>query len=108
MIDWNRVRELQEEIGKAEFSEVVMMFLEEADDVLGRMRNDASPTSLGNDCHYLKGAALNLGFQTLAGLCQSAETRAAQGDCNADIGEMQRCYTASKEALLLGLGKLAA
>jgi HPt (histidine-containing phosphotransfer) domain-containing protein len=108
MIDWNRVRELQDEIGKAEFSEVVMMFLEEADEVLARITNDNGPKPLGDDCHYLKGAALNLGFQMLAALCQNAEARAKHGDCTADIGEMQHCYRASREALLTGLGKLAA
>ena len=108
MIDWARVRELQNEIGKAEFSEVVGLFLGEADDVLARISQNDAPKALGDDCHYLKGAALNLGFQTLATLCQEAERRAKQGDSPINLAEIRRCYLASREALLAGLSSMAA
>lgn len=108
MIDWNRVRELQDEIGKDEFAEVVTMFLDEADEVLARITPAGGPALLRDDCHFLKGAALNLGFASLANLCQIAERRAKEGDCAIDLIEMRRCYQASRAALILGLADLAA
>jgi histidine phosphotransfer protein HptB len=108
MIDWDRVRELQDEIGKDEFAEVVTMFLDEAEEVLARISPTQGPKVLGDDCHFLKGAALNLGFSSLADLCQLAERRAKAGDCDVNIADMANCYTASREALLRGLADLAA
>jgi len=108
MIDWARVQQLQEEIGVGEFAEVLTMFLDEAEEVLARISPAQGAGPLGNDCHFLKGAALNLGFSALAALCQAAEKRAKLGDCTTDLDEMQRCYRASREALIAGLADLAA
>ncbi len=108
MIDWNRVRELQDEIGKDEFAEVVTMFLDEADEVLARIAPENGASPLGDDCHFLKGAALNLGFSTLASLCHSAERRAKDGDSNVNLIELRACYLASRESLIMGLADLAA
>lgn len=108
MIDWNRVRELQDEIGRDEFAEVVTMFLDEADEVLKRITPTGGAALLRDDCHFLKGAALNLGFSTLASLCQAAERRAKEGDCAINLIEMRQCYYASREALIMGLSDLAA
>jgi HPt (histidine-containing phosphotransfer) domain-containing protein len=108
MIDWARVRELQHEIGKPEFAEVVGLFLSEADDVLARISDDLPPKALGDDCHYLKGAALNLGFQRLAALCQEAERSAKLGDSPVNLPEIRHCYIASRQALLAGLSSVAA
>ena len=108
MIDWHRVRELQEEIGQDEFAEVVTMFLDEADEVLARITPAGGAALLRDDCHFLKGAALNLGFASLANLCQTAERRAKEGDCAINLIEMRKCYHASREALIMGLADLAA
>ncbi len=108
MIDWNRVRELQSEIGTDEFAEVVTLFLDEADEVLARISPAGGAAVLRDDCHFLKGAALNLGFQNLAALCHAAEKRAGEGDCTVNLAEMQQCYRASRESLLNGLADMAA
>ncbi len=108
MIDWDRVRELQEEIGQDEFAEVVTMFLDEADEVLARITPAGGAALLRDDCHFLKGAALNLGFASLANLCQTAERRAKDGDCAVNLIELRNCYHASREALIMGLADLAA
>lgn len=108
MIDWDRVRELQEEIGQDEFAEVVTMFLDEADEVLARVTPAGGAALLRDDCHFLKGAALNLGFASLANLCQTAERRAKEGDCAVNLIELRNCYHASREALIMGLADLAA
>ncbi|MDZ7904892.1 MAG: Hpt domain-containing protein [Cypionkella sp.] len=108
MIDWDRVHELREEIGNDEFAEVVMMFLEEADEVLARISTSAGAPVLRDDCHFLKGAALNLGFKTLAVLCQTAEKRASDGDLGANLDELRACYRTSRDHLLAGMADLAA
>jgi len=79
MIDWDRVRDLKAEIGEADFVEVAAMFLEEADEVIGRISPAHGAVALEKDLHFLKGAALNLGFAQLASLCQDGERRAPPG-----------------------------
>ncbi len=102
MIDWDRVAELRDEIGAESFDEVVDLFLTEADAVILRLRVDADPKTLESDCHFLKGAALNLGFKTLAAQCQLRETQAATGQVVADLSAVYDCYQASRQALLAG------
>lgn len=102
MIDWDRVAELRDEIGAESFDEVVDLFLTEADAVILRLRADADPKTLESDCHFLKGAALNLGFKTLAAQCQLRETQAATGQKVADLTMVYDCYQASRQALLAG------
>lgn len=108
MIDWDRVQQLREEIGRDEFAEVVMMFLEEADEVLARMAPNVEGPALRDDCHFLKGAALNLGFKSLAALCLRGEKRAQGVDCDTDLAEIRACYSASRDSLLAGLADSAA
>ncbi len=80
MICWDRVTELREEIGEDDFAEVADMFLEEVDEVIGRLKSNPHPSSLEEELHSLKGSALNLGFEALSKLCQSGERLAADGD----------------------------
>lgn len=102
MIDWDRVAELRDEIGVDSFDEVIDLFLTEADEVILRLRPDADRKVLESDCHFLKGAALNLGFKTLAAQCQLRETQAATGQEVADLSTVYECYQASRHALLAG------
>lgn len=102
MIEWERVNELRSEIGDDDFAEVVTLFLEEADDVILRMSAAAGAKALEADLHFLKGAALNLGFADFAALCQEGERRAAAGDTGVDLDRVCVCYHASKRALQAG------
>lgn len=99
MIDWTRVNELRDEIGADDLDEVVAMFLEEADEVILRIAPGDLAKSLEADLHFLKGAALNLGFAQFAALCQDGERRAAGGETGLDIAAVQECYALSKAAL---------
>ena len=92
MIDWDRVKELREEIGAEDFDEVVGLFLEEADECLARLAPDMSAKALSAELHFLKGAALNLGFAALSGLCQDGERRANAGDTRMDIEAVRSTY----------------
>lgn len=102
MIEWERVNELRSEIGDDDFAEVVALFLEEADEVILRLSAAAGAKALESDLHFLKGAALNLGFDDFAALCQDGERRAAAGDAGVDLGRVCACYLASKQALQAG------
>ncbi len=73
MIDWERVHELREEVGKDDFREVVELFLEEVEGVIARLRDSPDPLRFEDDFHFLKGSALNLGFSALADVCQLGE-----------------------------------
>jgi HPt (histidine-containing phosphotransfer) domain-containing protein len=108
MIDWGRVKELRDEIGADDFGEVVALFLEEADEVIARIAPTLGAKALEADLHFLKGAALNLGFADLAALCQEGERRAASGDVGVNVDPVSRCYQTSKAALGLGLAQALA
>jgi HPt (histidine-containing phosphotransfer) domain-containing protein len=73
MIDWARVRELRSEVGDEAFAEVTDMFLEEVDEVVARLQARPDPARFGDDFHFLKGAALNLGFSDMATHCSKGE-----------------------------------
>ena len=108
MIDWARVKELRSEIGADDFDEVVALFLEEADEVIARVAPAHGAKALEADLHFLKGAALNLGFAAFAALCQVGERRAAGGDFEVDICPVRSSYHESKIALRLGLAQCLA
>lgn len=102
MIDWGRVNDLAAEIGADDLAEVVALFLEEADEVIERITTEAGAGPLEADLHFLKGAALNLGFESFAALCQEGELRAATGDTAVDLVEICSVYSASKQAFAAG------
>ena len=78
MIDWPRVRELKDEVGEDGFEEVIELFLEEVEEVIEKLgTNDRS--QLEQDLHFLKGSALNLGFETFSNLCLEGERMSANG-----------------------------
>lgn len=105
MIDWTRVHELRSEIGEAGFAEVVDLFLEEVEAVLSRLDPAAGPGQLGNDLHFLKGCAWNLGFVEFGANCQTGEIDALANRCSDDrVAAIVTCYHASREAFLKGLG----
>lgn len=99
MIDWDRLRDLRGEIGDDAFEEVVAMFLEETDAVVGRLSADGGAKALESDLHFLKGSSLNLGFADLAQLCQDGERTAAMGGTDVDLDRVRDIYQASKSAL---------
>ena len=98
MIDWERVKELRGEIGPDDFAEVAAMFLDEADAVIARLSADGGAKQVEADLHFLKGAALNLGFSTLSAICQAGERRAAGGDASVDLDSVRQTYAGSKTA----------
>jgi HPt (histidine-containing phosphotransfer) domain-containing protein len=96
MIDWARISELEQEIGLDSFAEVVDLFLSEVEGTLTTLAPNGDRSGLHADLHFLKGAALNLGFTAFSALCQSGETLSAQGQADAvDLGAITACFHAS-------------
>lgn len=104
MIDWNRVIELRDEVGAEDLMEVVELFLEEVETVLGDLSKDVSNDELSSQMHFLKGSSLNIGFSDMAALCAQGETDAAAGNTDTiDLNTIQSCYATSKSAFLAEL-----
>ena len=102
VIDWDRIATLRAEIGTEGFAEVAEMFLDEADEVVARLRAGGPGPGLEAELHFLKGSALNLGFRELAGLCNTGEKRASKGEA-VDVARVIQSYAASRTALAAGL-----
>jgi HPt (histidine-containing phosphotransfer) domain-containing protein len=101
MIDWQRVETLREEVGPEDFAEVVELFLEEVDEVMRRLAAAPDPARLGDDLHFVKGSALNLGFAELGALCQAAELRVAEGRADeVPLAAILDCYALSRQLFL--------
>ena len=109
MIDWNRVIDLQEEIGADDFADVVDLFLDEMETELPKLRQGHGPGDLVAVLHFLKGGALNLGFTDFSNLCLKAEISAAEHrSAGVDVQEILGCYDKSRAAFVNGLAKGAA
>jgi len=109
MIDWARVSELRDEIGAEDFGEVVDLFLEEVESEIAALRLGYEPATLESRLHFLKGSALNLGFEAFSQLCQHGETAASKGHHNdIDVPATLVCFDQSKTTFLNGLNELSA
>ena len=107
MLDWERVKELHDEIGDAEFDEVVELFLDEVEEVLMRLHGHPEPSRLEEDMHFLKGCAWNLGFRRLGALCADAEQAATEGRAaDIDIAAVLGAYSDSKQPFIEGISRL--
>lgn len=80
------------------------LFLEEVEEVVTRLKQDADVNELENDLHFLKGSAMNLGFSEFSALCQDGELRAAEGRGDEiNLSKVVECYTVSKIAFVTDL-----
>lgn len=77
MISVERVEELKSEVGADDFAEIVTLFLADAEAVIERLRTARDPAEAEELLHALKGSALNIGFDALAGLCRDGQGAAA-------------------------------
>ncbi|MBP0483294.1 Hpt domain-containing protein [Sagittula salina] len=98
MIDWARVGELVDEIGAEDFEEVVELFLLEVDGAISALEAAAGNAVIVEEqMHFLKGAALNLGFEALAQLCLKGEKAAASGRADVvGLDEVRQIYRSSR------------
>ena len=99
MIDWSRVDELVEEIGAEDFGEVVDLFLDEVEGAIATFEGASTdPVIVEEQMHFLKGASLNLGFESLAQLCLKGEKAASSGDASAVTPDEVRATFESSRA----------
>jgi HPt (histidine-containing phosphotransfer) domain-containing protein len=98
MIDWSRVNELVGEIGAEDFGEVADLFLDEVEMAIVQLEGCAAdPVVTEEQMHFLKGAALNLGFATLAEICMKGEKSAVSGQPEAVTPiEVRQCFETSR------------
>jgi HPt (histidine-containing phosphotransfer) domain-containing protein len=100
MINWDKVEELRQDIGAEDFGEIVVVFLEEVELELSSLAQKPVE-GLGASMHFLKGSALNLGFEEFAEKCSLAEKLAAENSAaQIDLVALQSCYDASKDVFL--------
>lgn len=91
MIDWDRVDGLRDEIGEEAFADVVALFLRECDETVDGI---AAHGAAGPEVrHFLKGAALNLGFDALARVCDDPAS-------GADAGRLVSVYADTRAAFV--------
>ena len=108
MIDWEQVDELRTDMGDS-FDEIVEVFLGEVEDALARLDPAVGAAGLAADLHFLKGAALNLGFRAFAKLCAEGEGKANAGIvAPGNLDAVRSSYRESREAFLTGLSRRAA
>ncbi len=101
MINWKRVKELEGDIGADEIDGVVELFLDEVETVIGPLRAGAVGRNIEEDMHFLKGSALNLGFEVLGAMCSKGEKLAAGGQVEkVPIAEILVAFDASKTEFL--------
>lgn len=100
MINWDKVNELREDIGAEDFEEIIEVFLDEVEEELASLTTKPK-SDLGASMHFLKGSALNLGFQDFSEKCRIGEVFAAEGKAHdIDLSDLQSCYATSKQMFL--------
>ena len=101
MINWERVNELREEIGSDDFDEVAEIFLEEVEEVVQKLHDHREQQEFQSSLHFLKGSAMNLGFQQFAEICNIGEMQARDQKFDPEmVKDMVLCYENSKTAFL--------
>lgn len=103
IIDWAKVRELRDEVGETGLAEVIELFLEEVELVLPVLGKPGR--QLGDDMHFLKGCAANLGFAQLSELCAQGEHHRDPGVDSSDlINAVRHSYRDSRMTFLAQIG----
>lgn len=99
MIDWNQIKQLEEDVGAEDLADVVEIFIEEVDEAVDALRNGSAPTGadLAAAMHFLKGSAYNLGFKAFGDKCSVGEKEANGGvGDKIDLSVIVELYDASK------------
>lgn len=78
MIDWNRLNELRNDIGEADFADVAQLFLTEMRERLMTLAADPA-LAHAEDFHFLRGSAANLGLSDLVAACNAGEAACRAG-----------------------------
>jgi len=97
MIDWQRIAQLENDLGADELPELITLFLNEVGGAVSAMDK---PTE--DDLHFLRGSASTLGFRDLARLAGLGEEALRQdGAVVVDCISIRTAFTAESSELLL-------
>lgn len=100
-MDWERVECLRDELGADAFEDVLDLFLAETDQKVAELQAGTGAGDVAADMHFLKGAALNLGFDELASACERAEMLATAGRPEAiNLPAILDCFARSRAELV--------
>jgi histidine phosphotransfer protein HptB len=99
MIDWARILELENEMGKEEMPGLVVVFLDEIENAVGIIEKSQSADE--GDLHFLKGCALTFGFSSLATLASDGEAKVKNNPCcSVDTERIIAAYKTERAELL--------
>lgn len=73
MIDWDRIAELQAEVGESGIAEIVSIFLEEVEEGVDQLAAMTDGNQISEKLHFLKGSAQNIGLSEFSALCLEGE-----------------------------------
>jgi HPt (histidine-containing phosphotransfer) domain-containing protein len=103
MIDWNQLRQLQDDVGKDEMKEIVEVFILEVDEAIETLESNYNNLSFDDRCasfHFLKGCASNLGFKDFGNQCSAGEDASENRENpNFNITELTALYVGTKKIL---------
>ena len=74
MINWDRIAELQAEVGEDGIEEVIEIFIDEVRETVGELKAPEHGVALGDKLHFLKGSAQNIGLEELSSICAREES----------------------------------
>ena len=106
MINWNQVKQLEDDVGVEDLAEVVTLFLSEVDEAIEGLEEVSKGTNkeIAEALHFLKGSAFNLGFQSFRDYCSIGESQAHAGDTSQiSLSKVESLYVASKAQFLAEL-----
>ncbi|WP_407493893.1 Hpt domain-containing protein [Pseudooceanicola sp. MF1-13] len=98
LIDWTKVQDLCEDVGRDGFDEVVELFLEEVETALQTI---GMAEDLEAALHFVKGCALNIGFDHFTDLAAQGERLAARGlPDQVDLVALDHAYRITRDLFL--------
>ena len=103
MINWAQIKQLEEDVGSEDLSEVVTLFLSEVDEAVSELDavSGGTPQDIAAALHFLKGSAFNLGFQEFGDYCAEGESQAHGGEISQiSFEKVQQLYDSSKTIFL--------
>lgn len=108
MLNWTTIKKLHHDIDPEDFDEIVDIFLGEMETEIQALRKDDCTDTIGCRLHFLKGSALNMGFETFSKLCTVGEQGLATPSTSGiDTFEIEECYKKSKTQFLRQLDQLS-
>jgi HPt (histidine-containing phosphotransfer) domain-containing protein len=102
IVDWDRISELQSEVGEDGIAEVVTLFVQECADALEALTLSSDTGTAAERLHFLKGCAENIGLSELAALCIDEEaTLRSGGAASLDPARLRRAFDRARSELLI-------